>query len=294
MDIINSLKFGFQAYDQSRIKQTGRVIGITSRGIFLRTERERIIFLTTEEFGNPLNVSIEVFPGKIAEIALNDSVIFGNAKIQFPARKIAISLPEENVYLSTPPPLVRLKSSMITEQIKKIADELAMEVPPIGFSSVLPAILENDVGEKNSSPALNKIYRIRSAFRKCDLQGLTEALATFLGEGRGLTPSGDDLICGFLLSINRWNPFQIDRVFLKELNQKLVQAAHRKTTTLSVNLIELAAAGDGDERLLVPLDSIFTGHPSPKKSAALLRAYGSSSGIDAFTGMVLTAKKDEH
>jgi hypothetical protein len=60
-----------------------------------------------------------------------------------------------------------------------------------------------------------------------------------------------------------------------------------KTTTLSANLIEIAAEGEADERLILALDSVFTGDPSPEKTAEMLISYGSSSGMDAFAGLAL-------
>jgi hypothetical protein len=55
-------------------------------------------------------------------------------------------------------------------------------------------------------------------------------------------------------------------------------------------MIDLAVCGYVDERLIISLDSIFTGEKTPAETTKLLRSYGSSSGIDSFCGMALLIK----
>jgi hypothetical protein len=71
----------------------------------------------------------------------------------------------------------------------------------------------------------------------------------------------------------------------------VIDVAYQRTTTLSANLIECAAQGEADERLISVVDGIMTGEPSVADCAKYILDWGSSSGIDALVGMaiVLTA-----
>jgi len=114
---------------------------------------------------------------------------------------------------------------------------------------------------------------------------LLPALHPLLGQGSGLTPSGDDIILGFLLALSRWGHILSPNLDLQALQQPLISQAYRRTTLLSANLIECAASGQADERLVLALDGIFTGQLDGVDCAALLLGWGNSSGCDALVGM---------
>lgn len=99
-------------------------------------------------------------------------------------------------------------------------------------------------------------------------------LEDLLGRGPGLTPSGDDVVLGLLLAEARW---RLPR------HEHLVGEAERRTTTLSANLIALAARGDGDERLLELVDWVAAGGPAPEE---FLR-WGAHSGEAVLQGVRL-------
>ncbi|MGD2155610.1 MAG: DUF2877 domain-containing protein [Anaerolineales bacterium] len=132
----------------------------------------------------------------------------------------------------------------------------------------------------------NKISEIRDQHSDRDWIRLTETLISLLGMGSGLTPSGDDLIIGLLLSLNRWESVLQPGNDISILNKNVVEAAYRDTTTLSANLIECAALGLADERLIQANDYLAVGNfQLPEISSGLLN-WGNSSGIDALAGMI--------
>jgi hypothetical protein len=110
-----------------------------------------------------------------------------------------------------------------------------------------------------------------------------------LGSGRGLTPSGDDFIIGLLLSLNRWGKAFNHGPELHYLNRIIVRAAKEKTTTMSANLIESAANGQSDERLVNVVDAVFSGDPAIYDCIYPLMDWGASSGMDALAGIAMAA-----
>ena len=75
--------------------------------------------------------------------------------------------------------------------------------------------------------------------------------------------------------------------FFLPLRARLIELARQKTTWLAAALIECAAEGQADERLITALDGIITGDLPPEECTRRLLAYGSSSGGDAWLGIGL-------
>jgi len=103
-----------------------------------------------------------------------------------------------------------------------------------------------------------------------------------------LTPGGDDLIVGVLLNLNRWKPQSLTKEQLENFNKEIVNQAYQKTTTLSANLIECAAKGLADERLIDALDWIKSDRfDDERKLIDGLLGWGNTSGIQVFIGFLL-------
>jgi len=131
-----------------------------------------------------------------------------------------------------------------------------------------------------------KIDEVRYQITEDDLLTLSQTTRSFLGLGSGLPPSGDDFILGLLLSINCWSDLFPHNNKLSTLNEEIVEAAYKRTTTLSANLIECAALGLADERLIQAVDCLATGINNRDEIIPGLLSWGNTSGIDAFVGMI--------
>ena len=110
-------------------------------------------------------------------------------------------------------------------------------------------------------------------------------LDSFLGYGPGLTPSGDDFIWGFLITLNRWQALLCPKFDVGELNEIVLAVVLQKTSSLSATLIECATHGWADANMLVVLDLLFTGQGWMNDLVEKVLDYGHSSGVDAFAGM---------
>jgi len=116
--------------------------------------------------------------------------------------------------------------------------------------------------------------------------GLLARLTSLLGLGRGLTPAGDDFLVGFLLASFYFYKNAALIVNEPNINQQIAAEVQKRTTTLSAALIQCAALGEGDERLLDALRWIAQGDTTIAHARASLLSYGSSSGVDALAGML--------
>jgi hypothetical protein len=93
--------------------------------------------------------------------------------------------------------------------------------------------------------------------------------ARLIGRGPGLTPEGDDLVCGVaaVVAVGDW-PRALREAWVGAL---IGGDLRRRTTALSATLLELAALGMGPE----PLQALVAGDPG---ALARLEAIGHSTG----------------
>jgi hypothetical protein len=124
--------------------------------------------------------------------------------------------------------------------------------------------------------------RGRSAYSLADLVG------TLVGAGPGLTPSGDDVLCGALLAL-RLHPRGSEHL-VADL-WRAVQPRLTTTTSLSAALLREAADGCAAEpvvRLLEQLASLETPGDDPTSAGDAVRAVlaiGHTSGADLLGGL---------
>lgn len=122
--------------------------------------------------------------------------------------------------------------------------------------------------------------------------GLTEALvhgepvepavAALVGAGLGLTPSGDDALCGVLLGLRL-----AGRPALRRTLWAAVAARLGSTTSLSAALLTEAAAGYAVPEVGRLLEALAAGDHDGATTAALrVRAIGHTSGADLLGGLV--------
>ncbi len=112
--------------------------------------------------------------------------------------------------------------------------------------------------------------------------GLERAADLLLGLGPGLTPAGDDLLAGVLLTHAHLG------TGLPSLAAHLRERADA-TTALSADLLRHAGAGRGAPPVLGLLDALVGARPVGPALTALLEV-GSSSGHDTATGVLTAAR----
>ncbi len=108
-----------------------------------------------------------------------------------------------------------------------------------------------------------------------------------LGLGPGLTPSGDDLLCGALVALHAIG--QIDTAH--ELEVAIAGAAPAATCPLSVAFLKAAVEGLGAEPLHATIAAALEGrHATLARPIEALGRTGHTSGWDALAGAVLVLR----
>jgi len=270
--------------------QTAAVIGTTSQGVFVRSASGWVIFCSFDAYRGPLTVTMAEPPDQLRLTQPGSLAGISSGRLMFPAIGLSIQARQGAVWQPAP---VSSAPRPVPEQLSTL-DHLAREAVArrgdVGFSALLPHLLglaERGDIHRDQETVLQSVLLVRRALGERDVAAVVDGLSGLLGVGRGLTPSGDDLIIGLLLVLNRWRVGSWPHSELRRLNQEVTRAAYRRTTRLSANMIECAALGEADERLVALADCIFVGDPPESACVSRVLGWGASSGTDALTGMAV-------
>ena len=114
---------------------------------------------------------------------------------------------------------------------------------------------------------------------------LRTAFSSLVGLGCGLTPSGDDFLCGFLIAAHCRTTGDRQRLELLQELQASTQACLAGTNTISATFLRCAAEGKACSSLQ-DLVQAFQDGTDCRKALADLCAIGHSSGMDLTTGFL--------
>ncbi len=128
------------------------------------------------------------------------------------------------------------------------------------------------------SAAQNDLQQAKNLYKNNDYENAAQVLAKLIGLGIGLTPSGDDFLCGvlagILLSKEQNHPFARH---LKETIQKNIQ----NTNDISQTFLRCSCIGQFSQAV-----NTLTGVPSPTEIYESFTSIGHSSGIDTLCGIL--------
>jgi hypothetical protein len=268
------------------------VIGVTSQGTFLQVDGHWVIFLSAVHWAGPLIINL---PESLPGFAQGTRARVERGVLCFQEEKLSIDTNLANLW--TPPTrpahllTLQERHALLRQVARRLLDSQTYDRPC--FAYLLAGLFELPlpVSEPDQAPR-EAFQRLRDEWsptlRHASVSpGLASALVSFLGLGSGLTPSGDDLLAGLLLALNRWGDCLATGFPLEALNRAVQDAAHSATTSLSASLLECAASGQAAQGLVEALDGLMSGQPGPDAVVQRLQGYGASSGLDTLVGFSL-------
>lgn len=265
---LNANTIGYLAHEILHTEQNSKVCGITSKGIFAVTENRSILFISNESYKGPFTINLNEKIPVLYQIPLNTDLLLSPHRISFSKSGLEIIIDPR---LSVWNPVIQIRSDIDLQALKDRSVQIHKRL-----SSLDQNYKEHSLNDNQS----------RSAFSAVDQKAVLQHLVNMLGRGRGLTPSGDDFICGFLLAAHAWNEILYPGSHIENLSQNIVELAREKTTTLSANLISSATAGSTDERIINCVNWFNIGHCTAEFIIKELQSYGSSSGLDTLAGIL--------
>ena len=289
-DVYVALGAGRLALSALQTPGPATVLGVTSRGLFLRSSSRWITFLSFESYLSPLTITLDGVVQKLQDASVGAPIFMQSGLLLFPAVAVGVRLPSSRSWSPAMPSGNHRSPSEQLNELRTTVQQIDRHGNEGGLGPLLPYLLAM-AGETRLAAAqrhmLQLVLKLKEALRRQELVGALDAANGLLGLGPGLTAAGDDFLIGLLLLVNRWCSTNAPGHFLTALNKALVEAAYRKTTTISANLIECATRGEADERLLAMVDGIVRGSPHSASWFPPLSRWGASSGIDALCGAVV-------
>ncbi len=281
---------GHKAAEVTAAPATGRVTGSTSRGVFILVPEQRVIFLSYEPHRGPQTVNLDPPPAQALPVFQGQEVNLAPDEIGLPELNAHILIDRRLTWRPPAPPEPLRPAGELAAALRSLARRVIETRRGAGLVPLLPFILDLPARPTvpiSLQPTISAVLLLKQNLLTRPLEASLPQVKELMGLGRGLTPSGDDLITGLLLIFNRIPLRQDIRAQLPAFAQQIIELAYAKTTSLSANLIEAAVQGSADERLLTAADGLLGGALSEAQILASLEAYGSSSGFDAFAGMAL-------
>ncbi|MGE0630393.1 MAG: DUF2877 domain-containing protein [Hyphomicrobiaceae bacterium] len=204
-------------------------------------------------------------------------------------QKIAFDVSQVRVY-APPAPRGHASRNARLERIAALRAFAITSAPPDGLAGpALDHALPPSAVTKLAVPRLDGFKRwLLMAVDPSD-ETMPPPPTSFVGFGPGLTPSGDDFICGALIALRACGR----RSEAVALGSAAVEAARDTTTRFSRALLRAAAQGEAIEPLHHVVNAILDGSPALLEvHLKRLTAIGHTSGWDALAGVIVTLEAE--
>ena len=292
--LIHGLSQGIFVSEKLTQAKTLTTVGMTSRGCFLQTDTGWTIFLTEETRPGPITVNLPSGTITALRPAIGQKIGMNNGILHF-SNQNRLCLQTAPIWQPAPPPAIILpiatRQKAVTQTIRLVVDHKAGNILSGVLPDLIPLLPFSPPIKPAYGPFTEKLTGLIECLQTADCGHtvLSSHLAAFLGQGSGLTPSGDDFLLGLFLTWQRWQPVLNLNPRFMMCAQNLRRIVWQRTTGLSASLIECALDGQADQRLILALDSIMTSANSLPEWLKGIQDWGHSSGYDALAGMLLGA-----
>lgn len=248
---------------------TGKVLSKFNKGLNVKFD-EHLIYVGG--IGTPLsafgmNIEKEKLEHILNSVKMDDIVINKGGKLIFYSICGVIETDFENLEE------VNLKLPNIGCSINGITDT--------GLYKYLESIELNKYIGITTDEKTDKYIDLLLQSDKTDFNMNSRIIEFFIGRGKGLTPSGDDLIIGFTLALRAFGKFD---VWLKALEAEVTED---KTTIISVAYLRALLKGYASEhfvRVVKLLDS--SDIDEIENTIKEVRSFGHTSGNDTLFGFL--------
>lgn len=261
-----------------RRPRNGTVLLVTSKGIYLQVQ-QRILLLCPQVWGVvPIGISLGEYDA-VMTLRPEQPVRIGGGTLTFPGGDVKLELIQaEPVSPHMLPGIDLHAAAMALDGLNKQTG-LAPLVKPLLLGKPLEA------SNPYCQAAMPKLTDLLAGLRQENQERISEAVEQLLGLGTGLTPSGDDVLCGMLYVLLRSK--MKNAPALSVLVDTVKKEAHNRTNAISAAyLIAMADGGDYERMAAVWMD-LAVGN---RDRIGLLTEIGSNSGSEMLLGMLLAEK----
>ena len=259
-----------------RQPRAGYILATFDRSSYLDMDGQIVALVTPVLLNGPLNIVVdaETFHDRVAA---GDTATSTDRGLR--AGGIEIELAGAIVWDAALPPWPGEHISRLRDNLVTLRGVLEVEAPEGGLARAATGHVATTALETRAAPALRDLAR---GLQHPDALLVGHAASTLAGLGPGLTPSGDDVLVGCLLTLALY-PDTADL-----MRQAIVSGVRDRTTRISMAYLEAAARGEASEAWHRLVDAVAENDPDRIAAAARsVMAFGETSGSDMLAGLVL-------
>jgi len=248
----------------------GEVLASFPNSFYIRTPNDQLLFFTNRALPSPITVIIDASDNFANVIKPHEELLCQNSRLF--TRNLSIDLKQ-------------VSRQPISEDSTRRSPDFVRLVEASEILSVILSIIDTKGSALDATlrPIHNSITDfVRNIIDLRDGEEFVAAALKIVGLGMGFTPSGDDLLLGFLLVYNSLAQ-TIARAPIHLEFKHLV----KRTNWISAKLLDYAQHLLIDDQMQAVVDSISNIDQDPVLAVETLIPRGHTSGIDIAAGIVL-------
>ena len=270
-----------------KTKQTGKVLGVTSKGIYLLFG-SHVLLLTTESIPNPFMIYLPSQADLPQNVKVGQTVELDDQILRVAEKTYDLTSISKIIPAALPRVAAKFSQRRSSTQVLLLFNALNLGRHSDSLIFIVDALLNHvEPGSEEQRKLLRATRLLRHGVQEKNLEEAESGMQSLVGNGKGLTPSGDDLINGFVLIQNCLiSESKAEEAWILQFNARAIELAQTKTTWISANMIEASSRRLADERVGNAAQLMLgTRKMDGIQAAKELESFGHSSGIDTFTGM---------
>jgi hypothetical protein len=251
----------------------GEVVSVYPSSLYIKTTNRELVFVTTRDLRSPISVNLDS----------------GTALSRIVRPQDSVSLTENGIRLGASLSINLSRATLWSEQTTPPAHQLAITRSTLNLTALILMIVDHklsvldDAGIAHAGASKFMSDGLLPFLESNDVSTFLNAAQRIVGLGTGFTPSGDDLLGGFLATYNRFT-----RVTGRQAINLSFDALESRTHWISAKLLDYMQRRILDEQMNRLIESSASlGDDTFILAVQPLMPRGHTSGIDILVGVLL-------
>lgn len=267
------------------------VIAVHSQSVYMKGPGDRLLLICPDSYGSvPFGISLADFSfmRQLRDFKEGEQVLLEYGELIF-SDSTVIKIDPMNANRVQADTVLALPDH---DLICFCAEYVRESASRRGMAPSLPAFLcmgtPFDYANIYALSAAAEADRLELAFKCRDRSLLADSVKRFIGLGYGLTPSGDDFVCGMAYAFHGAVDISPDSSVFIEMLQNTVSEYFERTNEVSREYLQCALDGEHFEVVDCVLGCFFGQSDREKLKCAVdrLLSVGASSGSDILCGIL--------